>query len=80
MPDENVVNMRRGRRDRYGEIADLDDEDNAHMAPVTVSACQLCDADGYRQNLTVCDHVDRTETAKAGIARVRAALAKDTDA
>lgn len=80
MSDENVVNMRRGRRDRYGEMADLDDEDNAHVAPFAVDACTLCDSDGYRPNLAICDHVDRTETARRGIAACRAALAKGIDA
>lgn len=38
--------------------------------------CGLCDDYGYR-GLLVCDHVDRTETAKRGMAKVRAALAKE---
>jgi hypothetical protein len=35
--------------------------------------CGLCDDDGYRNN-RVCDHVDRTATARAGIAKCREAL------
>jgi hypothetical protein len=40
--------------------------------------CQLCDDDGYR-NGVVCDHVDRIGVAEAGMAKVRAALAKGTE-
>ncbi|SKD92106.1 Uncharacterised protein [Mycobacteroides abscessus subsp. abscessus] len=36
--------------------------------------CDICDASGYTTSGRVCDHVDRTETARAGIAKVRAAL------
>lgn len=36
--------------------------------------CYICDDDGYRPNGRVCDHVDRTEIAARGIAKVRAAL------
>ncbi|OIN79981.1 hypothetical protein BMG05_14980 [Mycobacterium malmoense] len=37
--------------------------------------CTLCNDDGYRHNNgPVCDHVDRTETHRNGMAAVRAAL------
>lgn len=38
-----------------------------------IAACRLCDQDGYN-GLSVCDHVDRSATARAGLARARAAL------
>lgn len=47
----------------------------AQLRAHAVAACTLCDETGYR-NGVVCDHVDRTETAAAGAALVRAALAK----
>lgn len=40
-----------------------------------VANCQLCDDEGYHAN-RVCDHIDRTQTAADGIAKVRAALTK----
>jgi hypothetical protein len=42
-----------------------------------IAVCELCDGDGYRGG-RVCDHVDRTETAKSGAAKARAALGKAT--
>lgn len=44
---------------------------------LAITACPLCDDDGYRPNRTVCDHQDRAATAARGIAACRAALAKD---
>ncbi len=38
-----------------------------------IAACRLCDQDGYN-GLSVCDHVDHSATARAGLARARAAL------
>lgn len=38
-----------------------------------IALCEICDSDGY-DGTRVCDHVDRTEVAKAGLARARAAL------
>ena len=35
--------------------------------------CGLCDGDGYRGS-AVCNHVDHSDTAKAGIAKVREAM------
>lgn len=64
------------RRDPYASMADLDDAGNPHMSGAAIANCGMCDGDGYRPNLTVCDHVDRGETTRAGMAAVRAALAK----
>lgn len=44
-----------------------------------IAACGLCDDDGYTATHSVCDHVDRTDTNARGMAKVRAALAKETD-
>ncbi|HJT95555.1 MAG TPA: hypothetical protein VJ777_27050 [Mycobacterium sp.] len=38
-----------------------------------IARCHLCDEDGYRRGL-VCDHVDRTETARRGTQLVRDAM------
>lgn len=38
-----------------------------------INECTLCGPDGYRAGI-VCDHIDRTSTARAGMAAVRAAL------
>lgn len=43
----------------------------AKLAAIVV--CEICDDDGY-DGTRVCDHVDRSATAKAGLARARAAL------
>jgi hypothetical protein len=39
-----------------------------------ITNCTLCNADGYTPSLTVCDHVDRTETNAAGSEMARQAL------
>lgn len=40
-----------------------------------IGQCELCDDDGYLTGTsTVCDHIDRTHTHRAGMAAVRAAL------
>ncbi|MDP7729525.1 hypothetical protein [Mycobacterium sp. TY813] len=49
----------------------------AELNAQAIATCDLCDETGYRSGV-VCDHVDRTETARAGAALVRAALAKHT--
>lgn len=36
-----------------------------------IAACFLCDKDGYLPSGRTCDHVDRRETTKRGIAKVR---------
>lgn len=46
----------------------------AKLRAAAITACPLCDQDGYRR-LTVCDHTDHTATNQRGIAAVRAALA-----
>ena len=38
-----------------------------------ISRCRLCNDDGYVGG-QVCDHVDHTETARRGMAMVRAAM------
>lgn len=45
------------------------------LAGQAITACQLCDDDGYR-GATVCDHVDHYADTAAGRAAVTAALAK----
>ncbi|OBJ62510.1 hypothetical protein [Mycobacterium asiaticum] len=49
--------------------------EQAELRAQAIANCNLCDGDGYR-NGVICDHVDRTHTARAGIAAVRAALTK----
>ncbi|CPR79423.1 hypothetical protein [Mycobacteroides abscessus] len=43
-----------------------------------IALCDICNDEGYNGG-RVCDHVDRTQTARDGIAKVRAALGKDDD-
>ena len=43
-----------------------------------ITACALCDDDGYR-GASVCDHTDRTHTTRNGLAAVRAALTPSED-
>lgn len=50
--------------------------DTSHIDPYLIAHCGLCDDDGYRNN-RVCDHVDRIEVTKRGIAKVRSALKKE---
>jgi hypothetical protein len=38
--------------------------------------CPLCDDEGYRGG-SVCDHIDRTDTYRRGMAKVREALARE---
>lgn len=52
----------------------LDPELPAHRDPAAIAHCGLCDDDG-RRGAIVCDHVDRTDTARRGIAACREALA-----
>lgn len=70
--------------DRYGEEdqpIDMPDVEwsayQRHLVEaMAVVNCHLCDDDGYHGS-RVCDHVDRTETAKRGTAKVRAAMGWD---
>lgn len=43
-----------------------------------IANCQLCNDDGYR-GATPCDHIDRSATVRRGMAKVRAALNRQTD-
>lgn len=76
---ELLAAQRAERQARYdAQIAAARTEDpepdTAHLTSQAIASCRLCDGDGYRPNGTVCDHVDRAATSRAGIARVRAAL------
>lgn len=54
--------------------------ERAELARMAIDACNLCDHNGYRPNPdtgrpgSVCDHTDRRETNRNGIAKARAAL------
>lgn len=50
-----------------------DPHERARLRQLAIEACTLCDEDGYRFG-TVCDHVDRTEINRRGMALVRKAL------
>jgi hypothetical protein len=54
------------------------DRADAHRNKIRIANCGLCDDDGYR-GATVCDHIDHSAAARRGMAKIRAALAKDTD-
>jgi len=79
--DAELLAAQRAERERRydAEIAEWHQqnpgENAAHLTAAAIAACGLCDADGYRPNGGVCDHVDRSATARAGIAKVRAAIA-----
>ena len=47
--------------------------ERAQARALAVVRCGLCDDDGYRE-LAVCDHVDHTEAARRGMAKVREVL------
>lgn len=82
MPDRNaelLAAQRAAQQRQYDEglarwHEQHPDEHTEHLTVAAIADCELCDEDGYRPNGVVCDHVDRTETARAGIAKVRAAL------
>lgn len=44
------------------------------LAEAARAVCDLCDASGYRSNGLVCDHIDRTETVRRGMALCRDVL------
>ena len=44
------------------------------LAEAERAVCDLCDTSGYRPNGLVCDHVDRTETVRRGLALCRDVL------
>jgi hypothetical protein len=47
---------------------------NALARQAAIDDCELCDDDGYRPNMTVCDHMDHTITNANGAAAAREAL------
>ena len=59
------------------EVARGERRDQAETRQRAVDNCALCDPDGYLPSRAICDHVDRSRTTSAGLAQVRAALAKD---
>lgn len=85
MPDRNaelLAAQRAAKQAQYDEglarwHEQHPEENTAHLTAAAISRCSLCDDDGYRPNGTVCDHIDRSATARAGMARVRAALAQE---
>jgi hypothetical protein len=50
-----------------------DPHERARLRQLAIDACTICDEDGY-DGSRVCDHVDRTETHRVGIAKVREVL------
>lgn len=55
-------------------VYEQDRRARAVFAEAERSVCDLCDASGYRPNGLVCDHVDRTETVRRGLALCRDVL------
>lgn len=47
---------------------------DARRNALRIANCQLCDADGYTPNRTICDHIDHRPAAVRGMAAVRAAM------
>ena len=62
-------------RARAAQDLDVTENTTSHLTPQAITACGLCDDDGYRGN-HVCDHQDHAGAAKRGIAKVRAAMTK----
>lgn len=75
MPDPRDPNLAQRMADRERAYHDGMAEYGVDLNARAVADCGLCDDDGYRGAL-VCDHIDRTETNRAGIAKVREALAE----
>jgi hypothetical protein len=48
--------------------------DEAATRQTAIDNCDLCDDDGYRPNHTVCDHIDRTFTARRGRDEINKAM------
>lgn len=48
-------------------------EKSSHRDPAEISACDLCDDDGYRGS-QICHHIDHAAAARRGIAACQAAL------
>jgi hypothetical protein len=79
MPDLDPGYARRQaeRLRRYDEaMAESGCGCTEHFTQLAIDNCSLCDHDGYRPNGAVCDHIDRTDIARRGMEKVRAALAK----
>jgi hypothetical protein len=51
----------------------LDNDEDHQARAAAITACQLCDDDGYR-GTTVCDHIDHYAETTAGRAAVNAEL------
>lgn len=67
--------------DRYlddnGYVIDLDHRTPEERRQADITACNLCDADGYRcGTATVCDHIDHAAIAKRHRAEIDAQLAQ----
>lgn len=80
--DPQLLNAQRaGRQARYDAQlaafhAENDEPDTQHLELAEITRCTLCDADGYRPNGRVCDHIDRSATTASGRALVQAELDK----
>lgn len=72
MPDEPKL-----RLDENGRVILDHNDPPTHLTAHAIQACNLCDPDGLRAGFP-CDHIDRTETTRRGIAAVRAALTPKT--
>lgn len=84
MPDNaELLAVQRAEREAHYDTAiaewhrDHDHDNPAHLTAAAIAACTICDEDGYRPTRVVCDHIDHAPAARAGMAAVRAALAKD---
>lgn len=66
------------KRDPYTAMADLDEQDNAHLTPAARAACRLCDDDGYRlpARRVICDHRSHEHVGRAQRDHIRKMLAK----
>lgn len=63
---------------RFGYLTEAEYEDAEARYTrklMRVINCSLCDDDGYRGR-TVCDHIDRTKTAREGMKKCRRVLSK----
>jgi multidrug efflux pump subunit AcrA (membrane-fusion protein) len=56
----------------------ITDHAESRRNTLRIANCTLCNNDGYR-GATPCDHVDRSATVRRGMAKVRAALNRQTD-
>ncbi|MGK2904511.1 MAG: hypothetical protein ACSLE7_16905 [Mycobacterium sp.] len=77
--DSAIDHFERMRRQSLEAIESYrtDEQDRrvrAVLSEMNRRACELCDPDGYRPNRLVCDHIDRTESARRGMALIRDVL------